>query len=98
MMFHSCKFIICQASWFFQDLIADRNFSDIMQGSGQIHLLGRFFIKSHKTGKFLGIYCYSDRMCTGKWRFIIDDPGKKLRQFFDLCKIKFLFGARNFAP
>lgn len=72
-MFHNDKFIICQPARLLKDLIADGNFSDVVQRTGQIHFLGCFFIKSHVAGKLFGVNSHADRMGAGKRRFVIDN-------------------------
>ena len=97
-MLHFRIFAVGQASRLFQYFIAYRYLSDVMECAGKIHFLGGVLVKSHKPGQTFRIVGHTQRMCTGKGRFVVYNFRKEFCQSFYLRKIKLLLGTRHLAP
>ena len=98
MVFHFRKFFIGQLIRFFQNIIVDCHFADIMKCASQIHFLNLCGIVAGVRCKCGGFLCNTNGVSACKRRFIVDDLRKKVGDIFAGFPVKGLFFSRNDLP
>ena len=83
-MLHFCEFLVSQATGLFEYFIAHRDFTDVMQRSGEVHFLRGFLVKSHEAGQLFSAGGNSDRMRAGERRFVVHYFCEEISQRLDL--------------